>query len=318
MDKRVEAGARALARLRCERNARLDHTPRDEAFLAGAVEHAWPYWVEESTAVLAAADAVSAAAVSEKDAVLLGTIETAIGLSEAMVSVTKDDLARLLALARRGATAPVVPAIRPLNWSCPEQPDAECSYDHVIADGLFTYRIEWKGWKEFDSFTVYRDKEFIGNGLTLDDAKSMAARDLASKVIGAISAPLRTEEEIRKDERRKLAEAMDVKAAECFTAASDAYDRPGMEGASDGTFHAMAARNYQFAAAAIRHPPGGQGMKLTEHEIETLEMLDGRKPFVWGSYVSACLEALSEIGLVTRSLPYAITDAGRAALEKAD
>lgn len=54
---RIEAAARALARLRVLFNARNDAEKRDEAFIARAVEHAWRNWVNEATAALAAADA---------------------------------------------------------------------------------------------------------------------------------------------------------------------------------------------------------------------------------------------------------------------
>ena len=152
MDKRVEAGARALARLRCDRNARLDHTPRGEAFLAGAVEHAWPYWVEESTAALAAADAVSAA-------------------------------------------APVVP------------------------EGFRVVPIE-----PTDAMCAAGYNPPISSGSRLDNQREMArgkaAPVYAAMLSAAPPAPLRIEEEIRKDERERCA-----KIAETPDEDDDAIDR---------------------------------------------------------------------------------------------
>lgn len=52
---------------------------------------------------------------------------------------------------------------------------------------------------------------------------------------------------------------------------------------------------------------------LNQYEIEVLEMLDGRREKVWGSWVGACLDYLKEGGYVT-PMPYQLTDKGRAAL----
>lgn len=57
------------------------------------------------------------------------------------------------------------------------------------------------------------------------------------------------------------------------------------------------------------------GAKLTEYEVEVLKMLDGQREFEWGAWVGACLEQLASEGYCTRSMPYQITPAGRAALE---
>lgn len=56
-------------------------------------------------------------------------------------------------------------------------------------------------------------------------------------------------------------------------------------------------------------------MKPTTHEIEVLEMLDGRRPGEWGAWVGACLESLQAAGLCTRGASPCITPAGRAELE---
>lgn len=224
MDKRVEAGARALARLRCERNARLDHTPRDEAFLAGAVEHAWPYWVEEATAVLAAADAIGP---DDEDNNLIGDVEGRLLEDRAKnglpLSVWPWELQALLQLARRGSGAGGVPyGFRCIKWK-PSVKDLGITEN--LVDGL-------------DEIELWR---------------------VVTKLIErAPVAPLRTEEEIRADERRRLAEMMEAEADRLAVLADTA------SGNSMSTDVSVACRSsviaafrseagmYQFAADAIR------------------------------------------------------------------
>lgn len=46
--------------------------------------------------------------------------------------------------------------VKALEWSEAREPNKECSYNHMRAMTEFgTYSIEWKGWKEYDSFVVY-------------------------------------------------------------------------------------------------------------------------------------------------------------------
>lgn len=58
-------------------------------------------------------------------------------------------------------------------------------------------------------------------------------------------------------------------------------------------------------------------MRLSDHEIELLEIMVGRRPAgPWGAWVTACLESLVGSGLVEKDGPnYFITDAGRAVLK---
>lgn len=55
-------------------------------------------------------------------------------------------------------------------------------------------------------------------------------------------------------------------------------------------------------------------MNLTPLELKVLRMLNGDIPFEWGAAINACLEHLEECGYAT-SIPYAITETGRAALK---
>lgn len=75
------------------------------------------------------------------------------------------------------------PRVAELNWSEQRKPtEGKCGYDHVVAPTLFgEIRIEWKEWKEHDTYTVYMPFEVNGdlpvfNGYTLDEAKELAYR----------------------------------------------------------------------------------------------------------------------------------------------
>jgi aerobic-type carbon monoxide dehydrogenase small subunit (CoxS/CutS family) len=57
---------------------------------------------------------------------------------------------------------------------------------------------------------------------------------------------------------------------------------------------------------------------LTKHEIETLEMLAGRREEKRGAVVAMCLDYLRRQGYCTPGPNYAITSAGLAALAEWD
>ncbi len=78
-------------------------------------------------------------------------------------------------------------AVKALEWSDPAEPNETCRYNHVIAKAVFVYSIEWKAWKKYDAFTVYRDGEFLDSLATLDDAKAAAQADYESRIRSALS-----------------------------------------------------------------------------------------------------------------------------------
>jgi hypothetical protein len=76
----------------------------------------------------------------------------------------------------------------PLQWSVASPPDHSCPYDHVIAEApLGVYSIEWKGWKDHDSKTVYLSGEYIGNALSLCEAKEMATTHFRQIVFACLA-----------------------------------------------------------------------------------------------------------------------------------
>ncbi len=80
-----------------------------------------------------------------------------------------------------------------LIWSVELSPSDDCRYNHVFASSpIGRFSIEWKGWKEHDSRTVYLNGEYIGDYYTLDDAKLLAQKHLDTLVESLIAAPADT------------------------------------------------------------------------------------------------------------------------------
>ena len=70
-----------------------------------------------------------------------------------------------------------------MNWTEPRPPTKEISgYDHVICETpLGRCYIQWKGWKEYDSYSVSIGEEYIGEGDDLEGAKELAVKWLTNK-----------------------------------------------------------------------------------------------------------------------------------------
>ncbi len=65
-----------------------------------------------------------------------------------------------------------------LEWSEPAKPNADCSYDHSEND---LYRIEWKNWKDYPGFVLYRkfsNDDFVETYDSLRDAQDGAINDI--------------------------------------------------------------------------------------------------------------------------------------------
>lgn len=70
-----------------------------------------------------------------------------------------------------------------MNWTEPKPPTKGIShYDHVICETpLGQAIIEWKGWKESDSYSLTIGNDYVGEGWDLDDAKRLAKEYLTEK-----------------------------------------------------------------------------------------------------------------------------------------
>lgn len=70
-----------------------------------------------------------------------------------------------------------------MNWTEPKDPTEGVShYSHVISETpLGQCLIEWKGWKQSDSYSVTIGNEYIGEGYDLEDGKRLAKDWLTKK-----------------------------------------------------------------------------------------------------------------------------------------
>ena len=69
-----------------------------------------------------------------------------------------------------------------LVWSSEHEANESIRYNHVLADSpLGQFSIEWKGWKDHDSYGTYLDGYYLDSANDLDEAKLIAEKCLADK-----------------------------------------------------------------------------------------------------------------------------------------
>ena len=69
-----------------------------------------------------------------------------------------------------------------LVWSSEHEANESIRYNHVLADSPFgQFSIEWKGWKDHDSYCVYLDGDYLDSDNNLDEAKLIAEKYLMDK-----------------------------------------------------------------------------------------------------------------------------------------
>lgn len=70
-----------------------------------------------------------------------------------------------------------------MNWTGPKPPTQGVShYDHITCETpLGRALIEWKGWKENDSFSAHIGHDYIGEGSDLGEAKELTREWLTKK-----------------------------------------------------------------------------------------------------------------------------------------
>lgn len=69
--------------------------------------------------------------------------------------------------------------LKSLQWSEATPPNSECPYDHsTAATSLGLFRIEWKSWKDYPSFTLHFREDFVDSYVTQTAAKEGAAAHL--------------------------------------------------------------------------------------------------------------------------------------------
>jgi hypothetical protein len=68
-------------------------------------------------------------------------------------------------------------------WTQPEEPNSDSHYDHVMCDTpLGKAIIEWKSWKESDSYSLTVGDEYVCQSDSLDEAKEALILHFQSKV----------------------------------------------------------------------------------------------------------------------------------------
>lgn len=144
--------------------------------------------------------------------------------------------------------------VKPLVWSDRFGPNSECSYDHITADSaLGLYRVEWKGWKDFDPPTVCCGGAFIGCYNTIQSAKSAAQADYEARILAALEPHPDPRDEVTDAARDVLAERARQISVELFHPRSDdAYQARDL---------ASAAACYCFAAAGYLMAHDGEPPK---------------------------------------------------------
>ena len=69
-----------------------------------------------------------------------------------------------------------------LVWSNEHEANESIRYNHVLADSpLGKFSIEWKGWKDHDSYCIYVDGYYLDYANNLDEAKLIAEKRLVDK-----------------------------------------------------------------------------------------------------------------------------------------
>jgi len=72
----------------------------------------------------------------------------------------------------------------PLKWTEHQPPNESSHYDHVTSQtpiGIFC--IEWKSWKEYDSYCLTFDGDFVDALPTLEEAKARAGKFILDKLL---------------------------------------------------------------------------------------------------------------------------------------
>lgn len=74
-----------------------------------------------------------------------------------------------------------------ISWGSEAPPDKDSRYNHVFGTHpLGKFCIEWKSWKELDSYTCYFNDEYWNDAYSLDEAKDLCQKHINIKVNSCI------------------------------------------------------------------------------------------------------------------------------------
>lgn len=77
--------------------------------------------------------------------------------------------------------------INPIKWSEASPPNEDCRYDHVTGTcPLGTYSIEWKSWKEYDSYCIYFNGDYLAVANDLSYAKMYVDQHYEKTILSCI------------------------------------------------------------------------------------------------------------------------------------
>ena len=74
-----------------------------------------------------------------------------------------------------------------ISWGSEAPPDKDSRYNHVFGTHpLGKFCIEWKSWKESDSYTCYFNDEYWNDAYSLDEAKDFCQKHINKKINSCI------------------------------------------------------------------------------------------------------------------------------------
>jgi len=79
--------------------------------------------------------------------------------------------------------------LKKFEWTEPAKPDGgkNSFYDHVKCNtSLGDFQIEWKSWKEYDTYCLYFNQDYVDSLYTLDEAKQSAYDYIKKKIQGML------------------------------------------------------------------------------------------------------------------------------------
>ena len=75
-----------------------------------------------------------------------------------------------------------------ISWGSEAPPDKDSRYNHVFGTHpLGKFCIEWKSWKESDSYTCYFNDEYWNDAYSLDEAKDFCQKHINKKINSCIA-----------------------------------------------------------------------------------------------------------------------------------
>ena len=163
---------------------------------------------------------------------------------------------------------PERPLVRPLQWSEEREPCESIRYNHVVAESaLGLISIEWKGWKDYDSFCVHLDGDYIDTAPDLHGAKAIAVAHLQALVLklvhdsSAIAQPASTLECTRSHPHENMDELCKLRTIIARLENEKALAQPVQPATSERVPY-FAERLKDFLCDRVENAGGAEGLTL--------------------------------------------------------